>query len=416
MNVLHINTYQEGGAAWCAKRISNTLLKQGINSKMLFAEGEQSENFYIAERDKDFWYSNSFRGKIKHLLMRTNWFNDAEKWDKIIEEANDRLPEKLFLHHPFSSYKSIASHPLVEWADIIHLHWVAGFIDYPSFFKKVKKPIVWTLHDMNPAIGAMHFTSENTPVPCELIKIEKILKGIKQKAIRRCNVPLYIVALSEKMCNIVKSSEVFSGSQVSILYNGVDTNIFKPKCNKERPITFMFSSYDIWDKRKGLCRIIEALKKLNIPNMSMIVVGANWDNKPISAPFPVKEVGLIKDQNYLAELYSEADFFINASYEEGFAQTPLEAMACGTAVISTPCSGASDLIRPFNGVICNGYDSDAIAFGIKEAMRNNYDSNIIRQNIIDNYDWDKIANQYIDLYNNVLYRSPKRFVMSSLKS
>ena len=270
----------------------------------------------------------------------------------------------------------------------------------------MKKPIVWTLHDMNPAIGAMHFTSENTPIPSELFKIEEQLKRIKRKAIRQCKAPIHIVALSEKMRDIISSSEVFTGQQTSIIHNGVDTKLFKPKCSKERrPATFMFSSYDIWDKRKGLCRIIESLEKIDAPNKSLIVVGANWNSKPISAPFPIAELGLIKDQKHLAELYSEADFFINASYEEGFAQTPLEAMACGTPVISTPCSGASDLIRPFNGVICNGYDSDAIASGIKEAMNGSYDSNLIRKHIIDNYDWNKIAHQYIDLYSKILYSS-----------
>ena len=97
-----------------------------------------------------------------------------------------------------------------------------------------------------------------------------------------------------------------------------------------------------------------------------------------------------------------ADYFINASYEEAFAQTPLEAMACGTPVISTPCSGASDLIRPFNGIVCEEYDSSSLKDGIIKALSMNFDSDKIRQYIIENFDYSIIAMEYIKLYNRIL--------------
>ena len=44
--------------------------------------------------------------------------------------------------------------------DIIHLHWIGGFVDIPTFFKHVKKPIIWTLHDMNPFQGGFHYKDD----------------------------------------------------------------------------------------------------------------------------------------------------------------------------------------------------------------------------------------------------------------
>ena len=38
---------------------------------------------------------------------------------------------------------------------IIHFHWINTFIDVPSFFKYNKKPVVWTLHDMNPFTSSL---------------------------------------------------------------------------------------------------------------------------------------------------------------------------------------------------------------------------------------------------------------------
>ena len=61
MKVLHINTEQVGGAAWCVQRISNALVKKGIDSRILFARGNTVSDDIIgtiAEPDINLWYSN----------------------------------------------------------------------------------------------------------------------------------------------------------------------------------------------------------------------------------------------------------------------------------------------------------------------------------------------------------------------
>lgn len=417
MRILHINTSQEGGAAWCARRISNALVKEGVDSRMLFAHGTSLPagiDGAIAERDKEFWYTNPIFAKVKHLLMRMPWYMDEEKMKKIIEEKNI---EHLYLHQPYSSFKKISHHCLIEWADIIHLHWVPDFVDYLTFFKDVKKPIVWTLHDKYPAMGVQHYCSEFSPVPEELKEIDTLCRKIKRKGILKTK-KLYIVAISELMQQLCRESDVLEGLPCTLIHNGVDIEVFKPTDSyhhtnqevlaslPENTIKLMFSAFGIWDKNKGLDRVIEALEKVKNAtdkSISLIVVGnySEINPKP-SASFPIILTGLIREQGLLSSLYTSADFFILSSYEETFAQTPLEAMACGTPVISTPCSGASDLIRPFNGVICQGYDSETLKEGILKALSTNYDSKTIRDYIIENFEYSKIAKQYIELYNSIL--------------
>lgn len=416
MKILHINTYQEGGAAWCARRISHALVKVGIDSRMLFADGRTMPKAIvgaIAERDVEFWYSNLFFAKIKHLLMRLPWYMDEEKMRKILELKNT---DNLFLHQPYSCYKNIVFHPLVEWADIIHLHWVPDFVDYPTFFKNVRKPIVWTLHDKYPIAGVQHYCSAFFPVPEQLSEIDCYCKKIKRKAVLQAK-NLHIVAISEQMKLLCDSSEVLKGFPCTLIHNGVDIDVFRPKyiqCTPfqmemqllpENTIKFMFSAYNIWDENKGLSRVIEALekvKKVIDRPIALIVVGClnETDSGPL-ASFPLILTGLIKDQSVLSALYTYMDFFIQSAYEETFAQTPLEAMACGTPVISTPCSGASDLIRPFNGIICEGYDVSALQTGIQKAISIEYDAERIRDYIIENFDYKIIAKKYIELYKRI---------------
>lgn len=407
MNILHINTTQKGGAALCANRISKSLRDEGISSYLLTADGIPSEYVSVANKDKSIWYSNFLFIKIKHLLMRLFSFDDEDALMSKISTTTEKINEKPYLHVPRSFYQNISNHPLIEWADIIHLHWVSGFIDYPTFFERVKKPIVWTLHDKYPAVGLMHFCSEYSPLPVPLRDIDQYCREVKKKALSK-NKNIHTVAISEQMKRLCLSSDILKDYPCTLIHNGVDTEIFRPYPVEDVELTekdtkvFLFSSYNIWDKRKGLERVIEALEKVDKIEKKLVVLGQNPSSVPPKASFPVICKGLIKDETELSKIYSSADYFIQASYEEGFAQTPLEAMACGIPVISTPVSGAPDLIRPFNGVLCKGYDPQAIKDGIMQAIKEKYNSRQIRDYIIDRFDYSKIAKQYIALYSSIL--------------
>ena len=102
----------------------------------------------------------------------------------------------------------------------------------------------------------------------------------------------------------------------------------------------------------------------------------------------------------MAKYYSSADFFLNASYEETFSQTLLEALSCGTPVVTTPCGGIP--INTINGVVCEGFTPDSIANGINLAINSKYNRDRIREYVLTNYSYEIIANQYIDLYQKLL--------------
>lgn len=411
MKILHVNSGTDGGAALCAIRINKSLVAIDVESKMLFANCDRIPDGVegsIVHPDRDIWYSNPILGKIKHLLMRMPWYMDCEKMEKQVTNCKTY---DVFTDIPYSNYTHLAYHPLIKWADIIHLHWVSGLIDYPTFFRKIKKPIVWTLHDEYPAIGLMHFCSEYSPLPVQLRDIDQYCREVKKKALSK-NINLHTVAISERMKELCLSSDILNNYPCTLIHNGVDTEIFRPylvedaKIMEKHTKVFLFSSYNIWDKRKGLDRIIDALEMVDIEK-KLVVLGDNHGTILPQASFPVICKGLIKDEIELSKIYSSVDYFIQASFQEAFAQTPLEAMSCGIPVISTPVSGASDLIRPFNGVLCKGFDSNSIKDGIMQALAKKYDSQQIRDYIIDKFDYSKIAKQYIDLYTSIIIRCAK---------
>ncbi|MDR2993391.1 MAG: hypothetical protein LBV11_06090, partial [Bacillus cereus] len=107
----------------------------------------QQNNVYMSEKD------NSFIAKISRKLNIDNVTLHKKKLDKL--EGKYEIASI-----PFSSYR-LENHPLIKEADIIHLHWIAdNFLNYPTFFKNIKQPIVWTLHDINPFRGIFHFDGD----------------------------------------------------------------------------------------------------------------------------------------------------------------------------------------------------------------------------------------------------------------
>lgn len=415
MNVLHINTLQTAGAALCAIRINKALVSNGINSSMLFAQGPDMPagiDGAIAEEDKDLWHSNKWLLRLKYMLSRSHLWKkmDKEKVEIILNKKNKLISKKLYLHGPFSNYKNIAHHPLVEWADVIHLHWVSYFIDYPTFFKNVTKPIVWTLHDYYPAMGIMHFESDFYPVPDCMKDIDVYCRSVKRESLKYTT-NLNLVAISEHMASICNESNIVNTFPVTLIHNGVDTEIFKIYDRREArkilglPVdeyVFLFSSNNLADDNKGLDRLIKALEMVNVTNSTIVCIGGNDSWIPIMTTQKIKTVGYLNSQETLALYYSASDLYLQGSYIESFGQTVVEAMACGTPVVSTPSGVSPEIIKSFNGVLSKGFDSKALAASIKEATEIEYDRNVIRQYILENYNYEKIAQQYIQLYNKIL--------------
>ena len=145
MKILHINTSDHGGAANACIRLHKGLRKQGVSSKILFLNLHNSADNHLHG-----FYTNRSKFFFKKILQRLLYRN---KW-----RTRNLKPVIEGFFSPKTVHR-IENHPLIDWADIIHLHWVTHFLNYPTFFNRVQKPIVWTLHDMNPFSGGYHYSN-----------------------------------------------------------------------------------------------------------------------------------------------------------------------------------------------------------------------------------------------------------------
>lgn len=393
MKVLHICTQDSGGAGLCCLRIHKSLLQQGIDSKVLvFFKNSNCQKVYQCDRIKCFLWK--VINKISHLL-RLN-ITDFNKIQNIC------LKRRSFYSSPCSFF-DVSTNQLVQQADIIHLHWINNFIDYPSFFDKVDKPFVWTLHDENLFYGIAHYSKD-------LLQdhyLEQKYYKIKYASIRRIK-KLGIVFLSKMMHDAFSNNVMIKGRSTTIINNSVDYNKFHP-IKKEiartkfsipkDSLVFIFVAASINDKRKGLEILAETVRKMNIPNSLILAVGNVPDNFSLPNVLPV---GPIYDSEQMSVAYSCADYFVMPSYQEAFAQTPLEAMACGIPVIVFPVSGTEELITEDNGIRTKGFTSNDLEKGINIALSHTYESEKIRKDVIKRFSPEITANKYIEFYKTIL--------------
>ena len=165
-----------------------------------------------------------FRSYDKELAFFNNQNNQKQKkrTPRIVNGFNSF---SLF-SYPESLY-DITQTQIYQEADIIHLHWVAEFIDYSTFFKKNKKPIVWTMHDMNPIMGGFHYKNDLLD-NLETHEIEnKLLEEIKKEAYYNTS-SLTIVSPSQWLCKVAQESEAFKTREVVNIRYRIDQTIFRP--------------------------------------------------------------------------------------------------------------------------------------------------------------------------------------------
>lgn len=408
MKILHICTSFNGGAGLCAKRIMNATAAHGAEVRALVMYGDRTENVELV--------TASFPGngiallrKAKIFIAMLGLYPERARLEKRLlrESARGRKVGTVTL--PVTDYTDIADHEWVAWADIIHLHWLGGFIDYRSFFEKLKKPTVWTIHDENPGLGMFHYSMWKDRSSTNLQAMDDEMMRVKQKAYSHAK-NLHLVAISSMMEGYFRSNELLRSFPITKIHNGIDASQFvaidivvarKSLGIAEGKRVFLFSAHDIYEDRKGLVELIEALDCTDGDNL-LICLGDSHGRMPETKKTEVRCEGFLSNSRLLSLYYSAADFFMMPSYQEAFAQTPMEAMACGTPVVAFPCSGSRDLINEDSGIVCNDFTVDALHSAIRKAIATDYNAQRIRQYVTDNFSYDKIAQQYIELYRSVL--------------
>lgn len=326
--ILFINTVCYGSTGSICKNLYKAANEKGHECCIAFGRGEAPKGFNTIKIDNNFdVYSHALKARLF----------DAMGYGS--KNATKKFVEKIEVFHP----------------DIIHIHNIHGYylnieilFEYLKKHPEIKK--IWTLHDCWPFTGhCTHYELEK----CYQWQTECMhcvrKDGYPKSMIDKCN---YNYNFKKKLFTGVKNMMVVTPSHwlrdqisksflkdydIRVIFNGVDTNVFKPTLSsikekygiEDKKIILGVAS--VWDCNKGLDIFISLSKMIND---DYIIVLIGLTPKQIKK-MPSNIIGISRTENVeeLVMWYSASEVYVNGSKEETFGLTTVEAINCGTPVI-----------------------------------------------------------------------------------
>ncbi len=360
MQIDFFSTHLKGGAGNAASQFFNNL-PNTFKKKFYYQNGNIENSIY---NKRDINKSNNLKQKIINSLNARFFYYKKNKFNK-------NYPQDIEGFNLINNFRSTPYSFFGDLPDIINLHWIADWIDYPSFFKSIpnKTPIIWYLHDMNPYTGGCHYSYNcklytKNCYPCYLVdknNNDKIRKNFTLKSSLLKDKNLHIVGNSEWSTQQAKKSQVFQNAKsFTTIYLGINTYTFTPNpknlvINKSSKIKILFGSDNNQTKRKGFVYLIDSLNYVYSRFKDFELHTFGNDNLDINnLDYPIINHGKIINQHKLADLYSSSDIFVVPSLYESFGLTSIEAQACETPVVGFNTSGLKEnIINNKTGLLAN---------------------------------------------------------------
>ena len=419
IRVVHISANDiRGGAARAAYRLHSALNAAGVASSMFVRKRTSQDSSVSAVKQTNGWLRRRLRAWRKQRIKR-----EFEQHQGILGVDYD------FFTDDRSIYSNEALEQLPD-CDVIHLHWIAGFIDYQTFFPAIARrriPIVWTLHDMNPFTGGCHYNRGCERFiegcgACPQLKssdardLSRQIFLRKQFAFSRLAPDmLHLVTPSRWLADEARRSALLRCFPVSVIPNGLDTRVFAPRDRRTAREMFnipldrnvlLFVAGSLKDVRKGLVFLQQAMAHLpNVERLLLVSVGKTEWATDMNIPY--QALGMIDDDRLLSLAYSAADVFVLPSLQDNLPNTVMESLSCGTPVVGFDVGGIPDMMRPgVTGVLTPPKDAaalgSAIAALLNQPERLREMAANCRRIAVEEYDFALQARRYRELYNALL--------------
>jgi glycosyltransferase involved in cell wall biosynthesis len=358
LNVLHISESDAaGGAAIAAFRLHGALGRLGHASRML-----------VGHRVTD-------DAAVRPLKRTLAW----RAADRIAGEALDRAGLQYLL---YPSSFGVVRDPWFRSADVVQLHNLHGsyfgFAALPALTRR--RPTVWFLHDQWAMTGHVAYPLDcvrwrercgHCPYLREYPALRRdttrLLWRLKQAAYGRSW--LTLVVPSRWLEARVRESPLLRRFSVQVLPIGVDTDVFAPGPRDEArrrlglPLDrriVLFAAGDLWERRKGLHLLVEALRALPEPPL-LLLAGAGAPPDGVES----RSLGSVAPDR-LVDAYRAADVTAVPTTADVLTQTAPESLACGTPCVSFDAGGVTDVVRDGESGICARFgDSGDLARAIR---------------------------------------------------
>ena len=391
MRVVQINaTSNRGGTGRVCSGISELLTEEGIENYIFYVSGNSFPNGIN--------YASELELKLEALKSRIfgNYgFNSRLITKRQIKKIDEIKPDVVHLHN-------------------LHGHNVNLKMLFDYFKKNPQIKLFWTFHDCWSFTGYCPYFEmskcDKWKTECNNCPQSKRYSWFFDKSKRLFNekrelfssLNLTIVTPSKWLQGLVKQS-FLKDYEVKVINNGIDIDKFKPtesdfrkKYNLENK-KIVLGVADGWAKRKGIDIFIE-LSKILPEDYQIVLVGMK-SNSDIVLPDNIISIGRTEDTGELAKIYTAADAFVNPTSDDTYPTVNMEAVACGTPVVTSRIGGSPETIDEKTGIVVDINDIDGFKNAIIYACESSHFSqeDFYEKAIL--FDKKEKFKEYIELYN-----------------
>jgi len=396
-----------GGAARAAYRIHHALRRYGVDS-----------NMFVQDSAADDWTVLGPKNKLSKVINKVR-FPLARTVNMLLHTENPTLHSSSIIPSGWS--KLLDS---IE-TDVAHLHWVNNEMMSVRDIGNIRKPMLWTFHDMWAFCGGEHYTEDRR-------WIDGYMKGnrpsyesgfdlnrwVWKRKSHYWKKPMQIVTPSNWLGDCVRKSKLMHDWPVTVIPNAIDTDVWCPVDRMlarqmlglpvDIPLLLFGAMGGTIDRRKGYDLLRDALMHLHgeIDDLQLVVFGQIAPKEPENLGFPVHYMGHLHDDVTLKLLYSAADVMVIPSRQDNLPNTGVESLSCGTPVVAFNTCGLPDIVsHKKTGYLAKSFDTEDLAHGIKWLLSNS-DPDVMRrssrEHAVKSWSYENIAQQYINIYRKII--------------
>lgn len=394
MRIVQINaTCGIGSTGKICVEISRLLSEKNIENYILYSSRSSGYSLGISCSDDIYIKTQA----IKSRVIGNYGFNSKAATQKMISELERIKPDLVHLHN-------------------IHGH-DCNLEMLFEYFKKNNTKLIWMFHDCWAFTAyCPHFTMvkcnkwqtqcfqcvQRRDYSCFFDKSKKLFDKKKKLF---SGLDMMIVTPSKWLADLVKQS-FFKEYPVRVINNGINLEIFKPfdcdfrrKYGLENKNIILGVAFD-WSEKKGLDVFVDLAERL--PTEYQIVLVGTDEKTKKHLPDNIISIHRTQNQQELAGIYSAADIFVNPTREDNFPTVNMEAIACGTPVLTFKTGGSPEMIDATCGSVVECDDIVALE---KEIIRICTDKPYSQEQCIKKsaeFDKNKKFKEYIKLYERVI--------------
>ena len=400
MNILQINSANFGSTGNIMLQIKSAAEKKGINAWVAYPKSRSNRKKNVEDAIE---IGTIIERNIHLLLAELTGFNGC-----FSKFATKRFLKKVSELKP----------------DIIHLHNLHNcYINLPMLFKYIKNnhiPVVWTLHDCWSFTGqcpyftmarcdkwrtGCHDCAQYRMYPKARVDRTKKMWNLKRKWFTEVD-NMTIITPSKWLAELVAQSYLGKYS-IKVINNGIDLSVFCPQDSNFREKygiedkNIILGVAGPWSKRKGLDVFLKLEKRLDKEKYQIVLVGTSEeDDKNI--PKSIISIHRTNNQQELAKIYSAADVLAQTTKEENYPTVNMEALACGTPVVTFNTGGSSEMLNLDCGMIVPTNDVDEFEKAIYHVCEEKpfKKENCLKQS--NQFDMFNRFDEYIELYERII--------------